>query len=189
MGQYEEALADFTRAIELDAQDIETIGLRGNTYLRMGQYEEALADLSRAIELNKRDWWSICDRGKTYWRMGRYEEAIADFTQALEIDDADFSVLSPRAAAYLAIGHAAAAEADLAMVMKLCPEKAYDYYYYGVALILSDRYDEATEMFRQAFTHDVATRIDAETDDLLGPIRPLAAFQNLMDSTVPPWRK
>jgi tetratricopeptide (TPR) repeat protein len=149
----------------------------------------ALADLNRAIELHERDWWSRSDRGETYRRMGKYEEAIADFTKAMEIDDADFSVLSPRAAAYFAIGNTAAAEADIAKLVELRLEKGYDYYYCGVAFILSDRYDEAIEMFRQAFTRDVDTRIDAETNDLLDPIRHLSAFQSLMDTTVPSWRK
>jgi tetratricopeptide (TPR) repeat protein len=189
MGHYEEAIADFTRAIDLDAQDGETIGLRGNTYLRMGQYEEALADLTRAIELHDRDWWSRIDRGKTYCRMGQYEEAIADFTKAMEIDDADISVLSRRAAPYLAVGNTAAAQADLAKVREVRLERGCDYYHCGVALILSGEYDEAIEMLRQAFERDVAMRIEAETDDLLDPIRNLPEFQKLMDSTVPPWRK
>jgi len=188
-GKEEQALADLNHAITLDERYVQAIVNRGDTYQRMGQYEMALADLNRAIELHERDWWSRSDRGETYRRMGKYEEAIADFTKAMEIDDADFSVLSPRAAAYFAIGNTAAAEADIAKLVELRLEKGYDYYYCGVAFILSDRYDEAIEMFRQAFTRDVDTRIDAETNDLLDPIRHLSAFQSLMDTTVPSWRK
>ena len=52
MGRYEEALADFTRAIELDPADAWAIASRGQTYRLMGRYDEALADFTRAIELD-----------------------------------------------------------------------------------------------------------------------------------------
>ena len=52
MGRYDEALADFTRAIELDPEDAWTIASRGETYRLMGRYDEALADFTRAIELD-----------------------------------------------------------------------------------------------------------------------------------------
>jgi len=52
MGRYEEALADFNRAIELDPGDPEHIAGRGQTYQAMGRYDEAQADFSRAVELD-----------------------------------------------------------------------------------------------------------------------------------------
>ena len=49
MGKYQEALADFDRAIELKPDDAWAIASRGETYRLMGRYEEALADFNRAI--------------------------------------------------------------------------------------------------------------------------------------------
>ena len=48
MGRYGEALADYSRAIELDPRNAWAIASRGETYGRMGRYDEALADLTRA---------------------------------------------------------------------------------------------------------------------------------------------
>ena len=52
MDRYEEALADFNRAIDLDPSYAWALANRGETYRRMERYEEALADLTRAIDLN-----------------------------------------------------------------------------------------------------------------------------------------
>ena len=59
MGRHEEALADFTRAIELDPSLAWAIGGRGQTYQAMGRHEEALADFTRAIELDPNDAWAL----------------------------------------------------------------------------------------------------------------------------------
>ncbi len=50
MGKFEDALADLSRAIELDDKDAWAIANRGETYRQMGKFEDALADLSRAID-------------------------------------------------------------------------------------------------------------------------------------------
>ncbi len=54
MGEYDEALADFDRAIELDEKYAWAIARRGETYRLMGKYAEALADFDRAIELDEK---------------------------------------------------------------------------------------------------------------------------------------
>ena len=55
MERYDEALADFSRAIELDPGNAWAIASRGETYRLMGRYDEALADFNRAIELDPGD--------------------------------------------------------------------------------------------------------------------------------------
>ena len=52
MERYDEALADFNRAIELDPEDAWALAGRGETYWAMGRYDQALADYDRAIELD-----------------------------------------------------------------------------------------------------------------------------------------
>lgn len=59
--RYDEALADFTRAIDLDPKADWAIASRGVTYRQMGRYKDALTDLTRAIDLAESGW--------TYYQM------------------------------------------------------------------------------------------------------------------------
>lgn len=52
MERYEEALADLSRAIELDPNDADSFAERGMTYRAMGRCDEALADFTHVIELD-----------------------------------------------------------------------------------------------------------------------------------------
>ena len=64
--RYAEALADYTRAIELDPGNAWAIIGRGVTYQLTEAYAEALADYTRAIELDPGNAWAIIGRGVTY---------------------------------------------------------------------------------------------------------------------------
>lgn len=52
VGRYNDALADFSHAIELDPESSWSFTRRGDTYRGMKLYDNALADYSRAIELD-----------------------------------------------------------------------------------------------------------------------------------------
>jgi tetratricopeptide (TPR) repeat protein len=54
-GQYDQAISDFNRAIELNPRDIKAYNNRGIVYRLKGQYDQAISDFNRAIELNSLD--------------------------------------------------------------------------------------------------------------------------------------
>ena len=85
-GYYEKAVADFTRAIELEPNQGIIFAGRGDSYRRMNQNEKALADLTRAVELSPGQPWILLSRGMVYQNMGRDEDASADCAKAVEID-------------------------------------------------------------------------------------------------------
>ena len=68
-GHYDQALADYDRAIELDAANTWAFLGRGDTYQAMGRYDQALADYDRAIELDATFSGAIANRGATYQAM------------------------------------------------------------------------------------------------------------------------
>jgi tetratricopeptide (TPR) repeat protein len=70
-GRYDQALADYDRAIEHGAANAPAIAGRGMTYAAMERYDEALADLDRAVELDAADTSLIVARGQAYQEMGR----------------------------------------------------------------------------------------------------------------------
>ncbi|MEW5725565.1 MAG: tetratricopeptide repeat protein [Thermodesulfobacteriota bacterium] len=51
-GDYQRAIADFTRAIKIRADYAQAFYFRGLTYEKLGSYPEALADVGVAVKLN-----------------------------------------------------------------------------------------------------------------------------------------
>ncbi len=62
-GQYDKAVSDYARAIELKPRRADTYYSRGLAYGEKGQYDKAISDYARAIELKPR-------RADTYYSRG-----------------------------------------------------------------------------------------------------------------------
>ncbi len=54
-GQYDRAISDFTKAIEIDTRYAKAYNNRGIVYRLQGQYDRAISDFTRAIEINRLD--------------------------------------------------------------------------------------------------------------------------------------
>jgi tetratricopeptide (TPR) repeat protein len=87
-GEYDEAIADLDRAIELNLGYIEAYAIRGNAYDNAGRFKDALSNYNQALALDPEEWQVallLVDRGQAYARHGDTEEAIADLERALEL--------------------------------------------------------------------------------------------------------
>ena len=84
--QYEAALADYSRAIELDPKYTQAYTNRGTTYDALQQYEVALADYGRAIELDSNFAQAYYNRGNTYKALQQFEAALVDYKRAIKLD-------------------------------------------------------------------------------------------------------
>ncbi|MGE4358104.1 MAG: tetratricopeptide repeat protein [Candidatus Omnitrophota bacterium] len=82
-GQYEEAIADYKRAIALDPEHIEAFYNLGVTQLELGLYEEAIKSFDQAAKLNPYDAKTFFNRGFAKEKLGRFQEAREDFENAV----------------------------------------------------------------------------------------------------------
>ncbi|PYL67203.1 MAG: hypothetical protein DMF20_04155, partial [Verrucomicrobia bacterium] len=116
------AIADCTRAIELDPNSVTAVYKRGALKLQKGDYDGAIADLSRAIELspNTADYYS--DRGLAKLRKRDNDGAIVDFTRAIERDAKNAIAYRNRALAKNIKGDADGALADYNHSIELDPK-------------------------------------------------------------------
>ena len=85
-GQYQQAIEDYDKAIELDPNDGRAYYNRGNSYSRQGQYQQAIDDYDKVIELDPNDAEPYSDRGSSYHRLGQNERAIEDYDEAIKLD-------------------------------------------------------------------------------------------------------
>ncbi len=88
-GSYEQAIADYNKAIELDPGLAEAYYNRGFSFYELGSYEEAIADLSRAIELNPEDDRYYAQRAVVYLFSDRMDLAQADEEMCDELRNRD----------------------------------------------------------------------------------------------------
>ena len=68
LGDYEGAIADFERAIEINPQYANAYSNRGFAKSRLGDYEGAMADYERAIEINPQMHRARFNLGRAYIR-------------------------------------------------------------------------------------------------------------------------
>ena len=87
-GVYEQAIKDYTRAIELDGAFAEAYFNRGVSHYELGLYEEAIVDLTRAIELNPQDDNYYSRRSLAYLFNDQLDLAQADQDRCEELRNA-----------------------------------------------------------------------------------------------------
>jgi len=85
-GDFDSAIADFSKAIELDSKDPADFVNRGMAYYNKKSYDLAITDFDKALGLRPNDSMTYVDRGFANEKLGNAEKALADFKKALEFD-------------------------------------------------------------------------------------------------------
>ena len=83
---YQGALADLTKALELDPKDAQAFRLRGHTRAALGENEKALTDFAEAIRLDPANSTAYLSAGNVWSKMGDHDRAVDDFSAAIRLD-------------------------------------------------------------------------------------------------------
>jgi hypothetical protein len=78
----DQAISDFTKALEIDPRDDDTYINRGLTYAEKGHYEQAISDYTKALEINPRYAKVYIMRGRAYYFQREYEKSWKDVEKA-----------------------------------------------------------------------------------------------------------
>jgi serine/threonine protein kinase/Tfp pilus assembly protein PilF len=89
MGRWDEALAQFSKVIELKADKAAGWCGRGRAYANLSQWDKAFADFSKAIELDPKEPFVRHIRGNAYAGRGDWDKAVADFAAAVRLKPDD----------------------------------------------------------------------------------------------------
>ena len=79
--KYDEAIVEFTTAIELNPKDDRLYIDRGRVYRAAAKLPEALADFAKAIEIAPKNDVGYLERGQTLMIQNQYDVALADYEQ------------------------------------------------------------------------------------------------------------
>ncbi len=85
-GETELAIADYTKALEMDPKSVDALGGRGLAYVKKLSYDLAIADYDKAIEIKPKNAAAYANRAAAYERKGNAEKAVADYDKALELE-------------------------------------------------------------------------------------------------------
>jgi len=84
--EFQAAVRDFSRAIELRPGFVEAIFHRGIVRVVRSRYDDAIEDFDRVIALQPDHAAAYYNRGRLRYWKGEYEAAIADFQQTRKLD-------------------------------------------------------------------------------------------------------
>ena len=84
--QFDEAISDYNKAIEIDPKYAKAYNNRGWVYHREGLYDKAISDYNKAIVINPRYAQAYVNRGVAYYRKGDNENACSDVIRACELE-------------------------------------------------------------------------------------------------------
>jgi len=83
---YDQALKDFSRALELNQENQRIFYYRGMAHQMLQSYREALDDLNQCLQLNPYQFDALYSRAQVHFDLGDYTKALADCEQALNIE-------------------------------------------------------------------------------------------------------
>ena len=94
---HDRAIADFTKAIEINPKDTIAYCSRGNAYANKKDHDRAVVDYTKAIEIDPKYASASSNRGIAYRAKGELDQAIAsasaDLLRAIELGDEAYPLL------------------------------------------------------------------------------------------------
>ena len=134
--KYENAISDFTKALEQNPNYPQAVYNRGLAYQQLKKNTDAHEDFIRAAEL--------------YRMKKEYSWAVTSFNRALEVNEKSISALLGRGDLYLAKGEEIAALADFDAVLKMDKKNYQAYMGIGKARFQQANFKLAVENFKNA---------------------------------------
>lgn len=143
IGQWNEAITDFTKMITIDPKYIWGYLDRGEAYQHTNQWDKSIDDFSKAIEIDSNSQEAFAGRGLAYGALGQNKKAIDDLSKAILIDPKYIKGFSNRGVTYSNMGLYDKAIADLSKAIELDPDYYEAYYNRSIAYGKLSRWDEA----------------------------------------------
>lgn len=148
-GYYEMAVAEYRRAIELDANNGDAWRRIGAVYEESGQLQEALTAYQNAVKADPERYFNYQALGAWYYDRGNYEEAIQYVSRAEQLAPREPELHRVLGVAYTNIGQFSQADRELRLAISL-KETAPSLHALGEVLMYEQKEAEAIPQFQRA---------------------------------------
>ena len=149
-GEYDLAIEDFTKAIELKRDYAFAYNNRGAVYRSKGEHDLAIEDCNKAIQLKSDYAEPYSNRGSAYRNKGDYDRAIEDYNKAIQLKQDFVQAYYNRGLAYHEKDELDIAIKDYSKAMELNPKLFHPYYNRGNAYLQKGDFDRAIEDYSKA---------------------------------------
>jgi tetratricopeptide (TPR) repeat protein len=152
----DEALADLTKAIELNPRYARAYAKRAGIYLDKDQTGLAMGDLSKAIGINAQYAYPYYLRGVIYHNQQQYDQAVAEYTKSITLDAQASDSYFNRAVVYRIQHKYDLALADYSKALEITPKDADVFGNRGNVYVDQQKYDLALADYNKAIELDPA---------------------------------
>lgn len=143
LGRSEEALQEYTQALETNPNSLGTLMARGLLYKRLGNFSAAEADLTRVLDKSPDQFDAYGHRGDCFRLEGKFEQALADYSRLLEQQPASVEALCNRGTAHGQLGQTKQAIADFTKAIEFAPQQVVAYQNRAVAYYQAGDFERA----------------------------------------------
>lgn len=155
VGQFEEALANYDRALSIRPESAVALTNRSNVFRALHRLDDALSDLDTALGIRPAFPEALNNRGNVLRDMRRLSEALASFEAALQLRPDFVLALCNRGHTLLDLGRTQEALSSFAAVLALVPDDGEALFGRAVALLnLRVQLEEAVTCFDRAAAVD-----------------------------------
>lgn len=121
--RWDEAEADFRRALELEPDQPQVLNYLGYSLVEMQEsMDEALTMIERAVAARPNSGYITDSLGWALYRLGRYGEAVAHMERAVELEPVDPIITDHLGDVYWAVGRTREAEFQWQRALSFDPE-------------------------------------------------------------------
>lgn len=124
-GNYDLAIIEYTKAIDLDPTLASLYYNRGLAYTYKDKHDLAIVDYTKSIELDPEYADTYNNRCREYYILGKYEEALPDCEKALSLVPNTDYILDLRASIYVELGHKEEAIKDFEHILEISSNQKF----------------------------------------------------------------
>jgi len=180
VGQFDRAIAEGKRAVELDPLSVIITADLGADFLVARRYDEAIDQFHKAIDLDPRFYYAHWNLAQALEMRGDLRGALTEYKKAVELDDDPF-VLALLGQAYAKVGQRDEALKILAQLPQIAAHRYVPSYSFALLHMALGEKGKAIEWLERSY-HDGAGLdiIFLKVDPMLDPLQKEPRFQALV---------
>jgi tetratricopeptide (TPR) repeat protein len=184
LGQFDRAIAEVKRAVELDPVSPIIHADLGTVYTVARRYDEAIEQFRHTLELDPQFYWGHRQLGLTLELKGDPGNAIAEYQKALQLSD-DPRVLAFIGRAEASTGRQGEARAILAKLTEMAKTLYVSGYSFAVIHLALGERDQALDWLEKDAREQTGFEINfIKVDPYLDPLRGNPRFEKLVSNVL-----